>query len=125
MATRKLDMEKFRKILMYERTRLVEQSKRLQRRSSAADQADETSELADYDNHPADAATETFEREKDLAIDENIDDMIEGIDRALEKIEEGNYGICDRCGREISKGRLEAVPYAAFCIECQDIAEGR
>lgn len=125
MATRRLDVEKFREILMNERTRLIEQSKRLQRRSSVADQSDETGELADYDNHPADAATETYEREKDLAMDENIDDMIESIDRALEKIEAGNYGICDRCGNEISKGRLEVIPYAAFCIECQDIVEGR
>lgn len=125
MATRRLDIEKFKEILVNERARLVEQAKRLQRRSSAEDQSDELSELADYDNHPADAATETFEREKDLAMDENVDDMIEGIDRALQKIEAGNYGICDRCGKEISKGRLEAVPYAAFCIECQDIVEGR
>ncbi|MEN6373000.1 MAG: TraR/DksA C4-type zinc finger protein [Armatimonadota bacterium] len=125
MATRRLDVEKFRKILLDERTRLLEQIKRLQRRSDSEDQSDEFGELADYDNHPADAASETYEREKDLAMDENIDDMLEEIDRALEKIDAGNYGTCDRCGRDISKARLEAVPYAAFCIECQDLVEGR
>lgn len=125
MATRKLDIEKFRKILQDERTRLLEQAKRIQKRSNFEDQSDEFGELADYDNHPADAASETFEREKDLAMDENIDDMLEGIDRALEKIDAGNYGTCDRCGRDISKARLEAVPYAAFCVECQDLLEGR
>lgn len=125
MTTRKLDIEKFRKALLDERERLLAQSRRLQRRNNIADQSDEYGELSDYDNHPADAASETFEREKDLAIDENTDDIVESIDRALEKIETGTYGICDRCGNEISKARLEALPYAAFCIECQDIVEGR
>lgn len=125
MAARRLDTEKFRKILTEERERLVAQWKRVQSRDSAEDQSDEVSDLSDYDNHPADAASETFEREKDLAIDENMGDMIASIDRAIEKIDEGNYGICDRCGREIGKVRLEALPYAAFCIECQDIMEGR
>lgn len=125
MTSRKLDAEKFRKQLLEERERLVEQAKHFQRRASAEDQSDESSELADYDNHPADAATETFEREKDLAIDQNTTQLIENIDRAIEKIDNGTYGICDRCGNVISKARLEALPYAAFCIECQDIVDGR
>lgn len=125
MTNRKLDIEKFREIILNERANLEAQSKRIQRRISSADQTDEIGDLADYDNHPADAATETFEREKDLAIDENVDDMIERIDRALGKMKEGTYGICDRCGREISRERLKVLPYATFCIECQDIVEGR
>ena len=55
-------------------------------------------ELADYDNHPADAASETFERTKDHALDENFREIIERIDEALRKIEDGTYGVCDRCG---------------------------
>ena len=125
MARRKLDTDNYKKALEEERARLVAQAKRLQRRDSAEDQSDELGELSDYDNHPADSASETFEREKDLAIDENTDDLIDAIDRALEKIEEGTYGVCDRCGTDISKARLDALPYAAFCIECQDIMEGR
>jgi YteA family regulatory protein len=125
MTNRKLDVEKFREVLLEEQARLKGQTRRIQRRDEYADQSDEMSELADYDNHPADIATETFEREKDLALDENIDDILDSINRALEKIDEGTYGICDRCGNNISKARLEALPYASFCIECQDIIEGR
>jgi len=125
MATRKLDVEKYRQVLLEEKDRLTSQSKRIQKRNSFADQSEELSELAHYDNHPADAATETFEREKDLAIDENTDYLLERINRALEKIDEGTYGICDRCGNPIAKLRLDAVPHASFCIECQDIIEGR
>jgi RNA polymerase-binding protein DksA len=125
MATKRLDIEKFRKMLVDERTRLIGQSKRILGRNSLADQSDDVGDLSDHNNHPADAASETFEREKDFAFDENIDQMVDRIDRALAKIDDGTFGNCDRCGKEISKGRLEALPYATFCIECQDIVEGR
>ena len=125
MTGRKLDVEKFRQMLLDHRARFQAQARRLRRRSSLADQSDEVSELADYDDHPADVASETFEREKALAIDENVDDLIARVDRAIEKIDAGTYGICDRCGNGIGRARLEALPYAAFCIECQDIVDGR
>jgi RNA polymerase-binding transcription factor DksA len=83
------------------------------------------SELADYDNHPADAGSETFEKEKDVAILDNYRDVLGKMDEALGKIDRGTYGNCDRCGREIMKGRLDAIPYAIYCVECQDIIEGQ
>jgi YteA family regulatory protein len=125
MAQRRLDTEKFREVLLEERNRLVAKARRIRGRTSVADQTDEVGDLADYDNHPADAASETFEREKDLAIDENMDNLLYRIDRAIEKIDNGTYGVCDRCGREISRERLKVLPFASFCIECQDIVEGR
>jgi YteA family regulatory protein len=125
MMDRKLDIEKFRQMLLEEQAHLLAKVKRLHNRSSLSDQSDEVSELSDYDNHPADAASETFEREKDLAIDENLDDLISRVERALEKIDAGNYGVCDRCGKEISRERLKVLPHATFCVECQDAVEGR
>ncbi len=125
MAARKLHVERFREVLLEEKNRLQAQSKRIQRRDSAEDVADELTDLSDYDNHPADAASETFERGKEQAIDENTERLLNSINRALEKIDAGTYGICDRCGVEISKARLEAIPYATFCLECQDTVEGR
>jgi RNA polymerase-binding transcription factor DksA len=108
--TRRLDVEKFRQLLLEERARLEAQVKRMAKRASSEDQSDEFSELADYDNHPADAASETFEREKEMAIDENTESLINSIDRALEKMDASTYGVCDRCSNEISKARLEALP---------------
>ena len=125
MSIKKQDVEKFKQILLEERERLRAQSKHIVRRDSASDQSDEYGELSDYDNHPADAATETFEREKDLALDANTRGMLIAVDRALEKVDEETYGICDRCSSDISMGRLEVLPYATFCIECQDKVEGR
>jgi len=125
MAQKGLDVEKFKALLEEERARLIENARRLRRHASDSDQADEASELSDYDDHPADAATDTFEREKEMAINANLDYLLQKVDRALEKIEAGTYGLCDRCGGKIGRERLEALPHAVFCIECQDLVEGR
>jgi YteA family regulatory protein len=77
------------------------------------------SELSVYDNHPADIASETFEREKDLALLNSTHETQQKIAEALENIAKGVYGICESCGRTIDIERLEAVPYTTFCIRCQ------
>jgi DnaK suppressor protein len=116
----KLDVEKFKKALLAERRRLERE-----RHLNAQDEADRSAELSDYDNHPADAASETYERTKNFALDENFREIIERIDEALDKIESGTYGTCDRCGEQINVERLKAIPYATFCIECQESLERR
>lgn len=120
--TQKLDTGKFRKRLLEERERLQKE-----REAVARDEADRLggSELANYDNHPADAATDTFERTKDHAIDENHREIIDQIGEALRKIDEGTYGTCDRCGVDINPERLKAIPYATLCIDCQESLETR
>lgn len=122
---RKIDVEKYRKKLIEERNRIREDMEALDRDITYGDTLSGQSELADYDNHPADAGTDTFEKEKDLAVRDNYRDVIGRIDEAIGKIDRGTYGECDRCGREIMKGRLDAIPYAIYCVECQDIIEGR
>lgn len=119
------NIEKFKKILLEEQARIRNEIARINRRSSFASASEELGDIADYDNHPADQGTETYERTKDLALDENLDRMLESVNNALRKIDAGTYGVCDRCGREINPERLKVLPYAVFCIECQDIVEGR
>lgn len=80
-------------------------------------QREATGELSSYDNHPADSGTELFERSKNLAIDEHHDDQIAKVDSALKAIEDGTYGKCAECGKEIPFERLEAVPYTLYCVE--------
>ena len=80
-------------------------------------QREATGELSSYDNHPADSGTELFERSKNLAMDEHHDEQIAKIDSALKAIEEGTYGKCAECGKEIPFERLEAVPYTLYCVE--------
>jgi RNA polymerase-binding transcription factor DksA len=80
-------------------------------------EVDQISELAAYDQHQADIGTETFEREKDFSILEQLEAELDDLDRALRKIEEGTYGICEACGKEIPAERLEAVPWTKLCID--------
>jgi len=74
-------------------------------------------------NHIADDATEVFQRERDLALRSNSQDVLAQVDAALERIDKGRYGICARCGEKIAPDRLEALPYAIYCITCQSIVE--
>jgi RNA polymerase-binding protein DksA len=119
-----IDVEKYRRLLFEERERLTADMNDLDSDISGDDTPGQY-ELADYDNHPADVGTETFIKERDLAVRDNFRDIIGRIDEALDKIERGTYGYCDRCGREISKGRLDAIPHAIYCVDCQDIIESR
>jgi YteA family regulatory protein len=74
-----------------------------------------TSELSAYDNHPGDLGTELFEREKDIALRYHSDNELQNIEHALKAIDEGTYGKCKECGKEIPFERLEAIPYTLYC----------
>ncbi len=76
-----------------------------------------TGELSSYDNHPADEGTELFERGKDIALNEHYQDELNDINKALQAIEDGTYGRCEVCGKEIPLERLEALPNTTYCIE--------
>ena len=82
---------------------------------------DETGELVSgsADNHPADTATETFDRELDYSLEDNAEYVLAEIEAALQRIDDGTYGICTACGRQIPTERLEARPWASLCIEDQ------
>lgn len=78
-----------------------------------------SSELSFYDNHPADLATEMDTMEKGRAFREHEISIMKKIDDSLMDIDQGKYGTCKRCGKEISKERLEFIPYAQYCVHCQ------
>lgn len=120
--TRELNQDRYREMLENERQRMQHQ---MRVHDTPEDQAESTSELSHYDDHPADVATDTFERGKDGALRENARSTIDRIETALDKMERGTYGLCDICGQEIPEGRLNAVPYATLCIKCQADVEAR
>ena len=76
------------------------------------------------DNHLADLATPTLNREIDYALEENSEQVLGEIDAALKRIEDGTYGTCTACGKEIAVERLEARPWASLCIDDARKAEG-
>jgi DnaK suppressor protein len=73
-------------------------------------------------NHLGDMASVTFDRELEEGLEEGAQQTLEQIDRALAKIEDGTYGTCERCGREIGEERLRARPWALLCIDDQRLA---
>lgn len=74
---------------------------------------------------PADAGTKTFEREHEMSIANNRLDLIGQMERALERLDEGTYGLCESCGKPIPKGRLQAFPSATLCVACKSREERR
>lgn len=76
-----------------------------------------TGELSNYDNHPGDTATDLYEREKDLSLDEHAKQELAELQLALERIGKGKYGMCTVCGKDISSERLKTLPTATTCVE--------
>jgi RNA polymerase-binding protein DksA len=117
------DVERFRARLLLEQQRLEAELQEIENRTARVSESDRANELSAYEDHPADLASETFEREKDLAIGESVESLLNQVLIALEKVDRGTYGICDACGRPIRKARLNALPFATLCLECQDRIE--
>lgn len=113
------DMNRYKSILKKERQRLMSLVNNLQEEDILSKDK-LSSELSSYDNHPSDLASEMFEMEKNLALEENEKVMINKINNALNSIEDGTYGKCKMCDKDISKERLSIVPYAEYCITCQN-----
>jgi DnaK suppressor protein len=86
-------------------------------------QKDAMEELSSYDQHQADVATETFDREKDLTILDNIEGELADVEHALQRLDDGTYGTCEACGQPIDDARLEAMPATRFCVADQARAE--
>jgi RNA polymerase-binding transcription factor len=112
----KKEIDDLRVVLLAEREQLEKQLSTIEENSFAATQSDISGEVA-FDDETADAGTATFERERDLSIENNVRDLMQKIDRALERMDAGRYGICDRCGKPIEKARVKALPYVDLCIK--------
>ena len=86
---------------------------------------DSAAELSHVDQHPADSASDAFEREKEFSILEEVEAELADVERALARLEDGSYGSCEACGGAIGDARLEVMPAARFCYDHQQQAETR
>ncbi len=82
-------------------------------------ETEQLSELSAYDQHPADTATETFEREKDLSILEQLEAELTELQAALERIDAGTYGVDEVTGEPIPDERLDAIPAARTNVDTE------
>ena len=112
--------EQFRELLQEKRQAVVEALDYLHKENPGSLE-DETGELVSgsADQHMADTATETVEREIGNTLEASDGRLLAAIDSALARIENGTYGTCVNCGARIASERLEAMPWATLCIECK------
>ncbi|SKA02650.1 TraR/DksA C4-type zinc finger protein [Selenihalanaerobacter shriftii] len=117
------DNEHYKRQLLREKQRLLEQIENIDDTNYTGlghSVRESTSELSNYDNHPADQALNTYEREKDLGLRDNAYQLLKQVEDALEQIESGNYGVCESCGQSINEERLDIMPYTTYCAECRE-----
>ncbi len=120
-----IDTERFRTELLEERGR-VERAIENLREDHPGRIDDKVAEMAGpSDNHMAETATATLDRQIDYTLEEHSGQVLAEIDAALKRIDAGTYGLCANCGREIRVERLEAYPWASLCIDCKREAERR
>jgi DnaK suppressor protein len=112
-----VDTARFRDLLQGERQKVLEAIEYLHAENPGS-LKDETEEST-ADNHLADTATVTLDREIDYTLEENSEHVLKAIDAALAKIEAGTFGVCENCGQPIAEDRLAAIPYATQCIDCK------
>lgn len=109
------------------RTRLERRIEEIESTRSGMDAESDSarsSELADYDQHPGDAGSETHDQEVEATTEVFFDEERRQIEEALRALDDGTYGTCVVCGREIPAGRLEVRPEAVRCVEDQRRFEG-
>lgn len=119
-----MDSDQARRLLEEEKARL-EQVRSAFDDEHLTDESERESvaELSGSDQHQADIGTETFEREKDMSILENVEAELADVEHALERLNDGAYGVCEACGRRIDDERLEAMPATRLCLQDQTAAE--
>jgi RNA polymerase-binding transcription factor DksA len=84
---------------------------------------DSLAELSSSAQHQADIGSETFDRERDVSILEQVEAELADVEVALRRLDDGTYGRCEACGRPIDDSRLEAKPEVRFCLDDQAKAE--
>jgi len=103
--------------LKAERKKLVHQLKEL-----GADESGDLTGEVDYGEGFADAAAATAERSEVLGLVENLMSMLNDVDAAIAKVEDGTYGVCESCGKQIGADRLEFRPTSTRCVDCKSKA---
>jgi RNA polymerase-binding protein DksA len=119
-----IETGEYRKLLLAEQDRLTKAVDHLHGENSGSIE-DELGEVSagGVDNHMADTASATYERELDAGFEEGAQHTLEEVHAALARIEAGTYGICEVCGKPIGAERLAAIPWARLCIDDQRRAE--
>lgn len=115
--------EKFKKILIDEKVKILNDINNLAAENLNTNQRDASGDLSGYSLHMADVGTDNYQRELALGLVSNEQELVVKINAALIAIEEGTYGTCSTCSENISEARLKALPFAKLCISCKEKEE--
>lgn len=115
----KSKLDYFKKKLEKEKNDVIETLHLMKRNDTIDSNAAFLTELSQYDNHPSDLASEVYDKERGLALKGNEISILNKINDALDRIKDGTYGRCQECGKDINEERLEFIPYAEYCVNCQ------
>jgi len=118
----KKDLKHFEERLLEERKKLLGQLGYLERTLNQT-QRDSAGDLSAYSFHMADMGTDAMEREKTFLFASAEGRLLYNVDQALRRIYRSEYGICESCGKEIGKARLDAIPAVSLCVACQEKQE--
>ena len=121
----KKDLKFFKELLIKKKANLAKGIDHIANDALKTSQRDSSGDLSAYSLHMADMATDNYDREFSLGLADNEQKILNRITEALEKISENKFGLCELCGKKISKVRLKAVPYAELCVPCQEKQEKR
>jgi len=113
------ELKEFEKLLLAKRTFITSDLDRLQNETLSKSRQEAAGDISNMPTHMPDIASDNFEQEFSVGLIENVEDEVREIDAALERTEEGTFGICESCGQLIPKARLRAIPYARLCIVCK------
>ena len=119
----KEELLKLKAQLQAERVKIVDGLSHIERDNLNRSQRDASGDLSGYSFHMADMATDNFDREFSLDLASAEQTILNRIDEALRRIDDGSYGVCENCNKSISFKRLKAVPYAKLCIKCKEDEE--
>ncbi len=111
----KTEFELLRSRLENDRKHLLHELEQLMANAHPTDERREGSPFGKREEE----ATETSELEKRLALEKRTRELLAEVEHALQKFEEGTYGLCDKCGQPLDPDRLEALPQAGLCLQCK------
>lgn len=119
----KKELNEFKKLILKRKEEVVEELRHISEDTLKKSQKESSGDISGYTFHMADVATDSYDREFSLGLASTESELLYGLEDAFKKIEEGTFGICEDCKSNIAKTRLKAVPYARFCVKCQEKKE--
>lgn len=117
------DIERFKQMLLEKRREILVNVNEMEGETLKKSRLDAAGDLSSMPIHMADIGTDNYEQEFALGLMDSERKLLREIDSALQRVEQGTYGICEGTGKQIPKARLEAQPWARYCVEYAQMLE--